>query len=120
MSQVYLATGANSGLGLDSVRRLALLPETSKVYMGCRSEEKAKAAIDSLKGLVDTAKLEYVHFDASQSKQEIAKILKASTDKDGFLGPADLVLHAGPEALHTNPLRSGSFDGHVVILRVRK
>lgn len=77
MSQVYLVTGANSGLGWDTVRRLALLPDTAKVYMGCRSSAKAQVAMKTLQQHnVDGAKLAYVHFDASQSRDEIATIVR--------------------------------------------
>lgn len=38
-------------------------------------------------------------------------------DGDGKLSPRDLVIHAGPEALHYSALERGSFDGHVVMLR---
>lgn len=75
MSEIYLVTGANSGLGLDSVRRLAMMASTKKIYMGCRTEAKANQAIASLKGLVDTSKLQYIHFDASASKKDIFRIV---------------------------------------------
>lgn len=92
MSQVYLVTGANSGLGLDSVRRLAELSSTSKVYMGCRSEKKARAAMELLKGIgIDTTKLAYAHFDASESLQEIAKVVDTFQDQE----LTGLILNAG-------------------------
>ena len=72
MSNTYLVTGANSGLGLDSVRRLAEMADTAKVYMGCRTEQKA---LDAMKVLhargIDTTKLQYVQFDASKSEREL-------------------------------------------------
>jgi hypothetical protein len=43
--------------------------------------------------------------------------LYADADRDGKLGPEDLVIHAGPEALQVSPLSGGNFDGHVVIIR---
>jgi len=43
--------------------------------------------------------------------------LYEDADKDGKLGAKDLVVHAGPHALHTIKLGRGSFDGTVVILR---
>ena len=36
---------------------------------------------------------------------------------NGLLDESDLVLHAGPDPLHFSELRSGKFDGTVVILR---
>jgi hypothetical protein len=36
---------------------------------------------------------------------------------NGKLDGSDQVLHAGPDALHLTPLRRGSFDGQVVLLR---
>jgi NAD(P)-dependent dehydrogenase (short-subunit alcohol dehydrogenase family) len=79
MSQIYLITGANGGLGLDSVRKLAILPATKMVYLACRSEDKANAAIEKLvtTSNVDDNKLQYVHFDACASKADLAKITKA-------------------------------------------
>jgi NAD(P)-dependent dehydrogenase (short-subunit alcohol dehydrogenase family) len=78
-SQVYLITGANGGLGLDSVRKLAILPATKMVYLACRSEDKANAAIEQLvtTSNIDENKLQYVHFDACDSKTDLAKITKA-------------------------------------------
>jgi len=43
--------------------------------------------------------------------------LYGDTNGDGKLNAADEVLHAGPQALHLTPLRRGSFDGEVVVLR---
>ncbi len=39
-----LITGANSGLGKESARQIALLKSTECVYLGCRNIEKAEAA----------------------------------------------------------------------------
>ena len=92
MSEIYLVTGANSGLGLDAVRRLAMKPSTKKVYMGCRSEKKARDAIESLKSIVDTSKLQYIHFDACATKEEIFKTGDSLDSGDRLTG---LLLNAG-------------------------
>ena len=44
MIKSVLITGANAGLGKESARQLALQNGTEKIYLGCRNEEKAKAA----------------------------------------------------------------------------
>ena len=46
IAQVVLITGANSGVGLESAR--ALYNAGAKVYMACRSEDKALAAIQRI------------------------------------------------------------------------
>lgn len=98
MSKIYLVTGANSGLGLDCSRQLALLNDTKLVYLACRSEEKANAAIERLIACgCDRNKFKYYHFDASSTKKEIGNDVKAldSSLLDGFVmnaggyGPAD-------------------------------
>ncbi|KAL7932824.1 NAD(P)-binding protein [Trichoderma chlorosporum] len=44
--KVALVTGGNSGIGLQTVKQLAL--HGAKVYLGARSEARAKEAIDSI------------------------------------------------------------------------
>jgi NAD(P)-dependent dehydrogenase (short-subunit alcohol dehydrogenase family) len=48
MNKSILITGANSGLGKDTARQLGLIKETEKIYLACRSETKAKAAVADL------------------------------------------------------------------------
>ena len=78
MSQVYLVTGANSGLGLDTVRQLAVMSSTRKIYLACRSKTKAETAMAYLKRehSIDTTKLAYAHFDASQPQEAIVQSMK--------------------------------------------
>lgn len=126
MSEIYIVTGANSGLGLDSVRRLALMPSTKKVYMGCRSEDKALTAIASLKS-VDPKKLQYLHFDASASKQDIFQIVHSINEEDEISG---LLLNAGGIGHDKTKKPSGPNDvldihqinliGHVQLVEILK
>ena len=44
MIKSVLITGANAGLGKDSARQFALQNGIEKIYLGCRNEQKAKAA----------------------------------------------------------------------------
>ncbi len=41
----------------------------------------------------------------------------ADANQNGVLDGEDLVLHAGPDALHTSRLDEGGFDGEVAVLR---
>lgn len=69
----------SKGLGLDTARQLATRQDVSKVFLACRSQSKAMAAIDQLvkKNGISRSKLEYIHFDASSSKDEISKDLRS-------------------------------------------
>lgn len=90
----YMITGANNGLGLEATKQLALLPETKKVYMACRTESKALAAIQGLvndEG-VPEEKLQYVHFDACSSKVSIETVVVHLPEKEPIHG---LILNAG-------------------------
>ena len=57
-----------------------------------------------------------VRYEGRTRFQHIGALFEDS-DGDGVLGEEDLVVHAGPHALHTVELGRGSFDGNVVILR---
>jgi len=94
MSKVYLVTGANHGLGLEAVRQLALLDATRMVYLACRSETKAQSAIDDLvtSSSVPGDKLQYVHFDASDSEGDISKSIVGAVE---LLPLNGLILNAG-------------------------
>jgi NAD(P)-dependent dehydrogenase (short-subunit alcohol dehydrogenase family) len=50
--QVVLITGANSGVGLESAR--ALYVAGAKVYMACRSKDKAVVAMERIKAASDS------------------------------------------------------------------
>ena len=45
-NRTIIITGANAGLGKDAARQLALNEETKKIYLACRSKDKAEAAKD--------------------------------------------------------------------------
>jgi len=48
MNKTIMITGANTGLGKDTARQLALIKETEKIYLACRNEDRAKEAKKSL------------------------------------------------------------------------
>ncbi|KAJ0110273.1 hypothetical protein J7T55_000706 [Diaporthe amygdali] len=63
--RVFIVTGGNSGIGLALIK--LLYPTGAKIYLACRSEERARAAI---KEVIDEAatttghgSLEYMHLD---------------------------------------------------------
>jgi NAD(P)-dependent dehydrogenase (short-subunit alcohol dehydrogenase family) len=93
-SKVYLVTGANTGLGLDATRQLALKASTKKVYLACRTESKARQAIAYLleNHKIPPTKLDFVLFNASDSNTEIAKIVDALPADEKLDG---LIFNAG-------------------------
>ena len=94
-NKTYLVTGANSGLGLDAARQLALRDDVGTVFMACRSKDKAEAAMQSLvtSSGVNADKLVFVPFDGSASKGEIEASLKSVLPAGQVLD--GVVLNAG-------------------------
>lgn len=62
--RVAVITGANSGIGLETARALAA--KGAMVVMACRSEKKAREAMDDIRSTVPVAKLDFVALDLSR------------------------------------------------------
>ena len=91
----YIVTGANSGLGLDTARQLALLPQTKMVYLACRTKAKALKAIDDIAqiGKAPKSKLTFLYFDASVDKDTIERSILDSLPAGETIN--GLILNAG-------------------------
>ena len=77
MNKTILVTGANSGIGKDVARQLALLNETEKVYLGCRNQTKAEAAKKELEAETARNIFEILLLDVSSPesvKQAVAQL----------------------------------------------
>ena len=61
LQKIAVVTGANTGLGFATSTGLASAGYT--VVLACRSESKAKAAMDRIKGEVPAAKLDFIPLD---------------------------------------------------------
>ncbi|GMS87467.1 hypothetical protein PENTCL1PPCAC_9642 [Pristionchus entomophagus] len=69
--KVAVVTGSNTGIGLETVKELNL--RGAKVYMLCRSEQRAAdAKIELVKGGCDASRLIYVNCDLG-SKENVRK-----------------------------------------------
>jgi NAD(P)-dependent dehydrogenase (short-subunit alcohol dehydrogenase family) len=88
--QVWIITGANSGLGLESSRALAAKGAT--VVMGCRDPGRAQGAADDIKKSLPAAKLELESLDLASLKSIEAFAAKMATARPRVHG---LINNAG-------------------------
>ena len=79
MNKTVMITGANAGIGKDTARQLGLKKETEKIYLACRSMEKAKAAKAELVKATGRDIFEIVIMDVS--KPETVKEAVAGLDE---------------------------------------
>ncbi len=87
-----LITGANSGLGKEVARQLALRGEMAQIYLGCRNEAKAQAAKADLERQTGRAVFKVLVMDVSDlhTVRDAIRTLE---------GPVDaLVMNAGGAA----------------------
>jgi NAD(P)-dependent dehydrogenase (short-subunit alcohol dehydrogenase family) len=59
--KTFLVTGANAGLGLETCKTLAA--RGARVLLGCRSEQRARAAMAEIRAETPDANLEFVPLD---------------------------------------------------------
>ncbi|MEM7291619.1 MAG: SDR family NAD(P)-dependent oxidoreductase [Pseudomonadota bacterium] len=87
--QTVLITGANSGLGREAARQLAMQQGMEKIYLGCRNMEKAKAAKNSLEAETGRHIFENIKIDVSD-------VTSVRSTVAGMKLPVDaVVLNAG-------------------------
>ncbi|MEM7367962.1 MAG: SDR family NAD(P)-dependent oxidoreductase [Bacteroidota bacterium] len=65
MNKIIMITGANAGIGKDTARQLALIPETEKIYLACRNPEKAEIAKKELETITGRSMFEIIIMDVS-------------------------------------------------------
>ena len=90
--QVWVVTGANSGLGLETVKGLAARGAT--VVMACRDPQRAQAAADEVKKLTANAKLELESLDLASLASIDAFAKKLATTHpviDGLINNAGIM-----------------------------
>ena len=118
MNKSIMITGANSGIGKDTARQLALLDSTEKVYLACRNETKAKAAKKELEDQTGREIFEIVIMDVSKIESVKSAVANLSESIDALImnaggigkAPLDKTQEGVTEIFAMNLL------GHVVLL----
>ncbi|KAJ5492681.1 hypothetical protein N7539_001427 [Penicillium diatomitis] len=80
--KVIFVTGGNTGLGKETILQLAK-HNPERIYLGARSEAKAKAAIGDIKETVPTANIIFLQLDLASLKsvKKAAETLLSETDR---------------------------------------
>ena len=89
MNKIIMITGANSGIGKESARQLALKPETEKVILACRNLERALEAKEDLERKTGKKIFEVLIMDVSNPKS----VKKALSSFEGEIDA--LIMNAG-------------------------
>ncbi|KAH8895894.1 NAD(P)-binding protein [Thozetella sp. PMI_491] len=92
--KIILITGANTGIGWETVKALLQSPQAYHVLLGCRSLEKGEAAVEKLKQDVPSTSstIELVEIDVA-SDDSINKLFESVKAKHGRIDA--LVNNAG-------------------------
>lgn len=118
MNKSIMITGANSGIGKETARQLAILDGTEKIYLACRNKSKAEVAMKELEKETGRRIFEIVVMDVSDIKSvrnavsSIGAIdaLIMNAGGNGSKTPKKLTIDGVTQIFATNSL------GHTVLL----
>ena len=90
--QVFLVTGANTGIGLETARVMA--ERGARILLGCRSADKADAAIASIRETASDAQLEHLALDLGdfESIRSAAESVNREARLDGLINNAGIMM----------------------------
>ncbi|MEH6567866.1 MAG: oxidoreductase [Halioglobus sp.] len=85
-------TGANTGLGFEAAKVLA--EKNARVIIGCRSEDKAKRALDDIRAQHAHAEIEFVQIDLGNlaSVNKAAALINKETRLDILINNAGIMV----------------------------
>ena len=119
MNKSILITGANSGLGKESARQLAMINETEKIYLACRNLTRAKEAKQSLEKSTGRSIFEIVIMDVSNPDSVRSAVAGMDEPVDALIMNAGGMGGKSPLKLTSNGVTSlfaNNLLGHVVLL----
>lgn len=112
-----IITGANTGIGFETA--LDLYQKGAKVYIACRNEEKAQAAMARMKTQSEGGELIYGHLDLASLKsvKEFAdKIITAESNLDLLVNNAGVMIPPPSKSEEGYELQFGvNFIGHFAL-----
>jgi NAD(P)-dependent dehydrogenase (short-subunit alcohol dehydrogenase family) len=119
MNEIVLITGANAGLGKDAARQLAMKDETKKIYLACRSMDKAKVAKTDLEKSTGRSIFEIMIVDVSNPVSVREAVSKLKEPVDALIMNAGGMGGKNPEQKTSNGVTSifaSNVLGHAVMV----
>lgn len=119
MNETIIITGANAGLGKDAARQLALKKETKKIYLACRSKDKAEAAKAELEKSTGRSVFEIMVVDVSKPKSVLSAVANLKEPVDALIMNAGGMGGKNPEELTTDGVTNifaANVLGHAIML----
>ncbi len=119
MNKSILITGANSGLGKESARQLAMIKGTEKIYLACRNLSKAEEAKQSLEESTGKFIFEIVIVDVSNPDSVTSAVARLENPIDALIMNAGGMGGKNPMQLTSQGVTSlfaHNLLGHVILL----